>query len=791
MRYGYFDDENKEYVIERPDTPRSWTNYLGNTTYGAIITNNAGGYSFYRSSAQGRFMRFGFNNVLDQPGRYFYLRDRESADFWSSSWQPVARPLDQYQSECRHGTAYTHINSEYAGIRSETSYFVPLNSEFEIWLAVIKNTSDRPRKLRLFTYVEYANEWHIHHDSMNLQYSQYIVRTQLEGNTIWQSSLGHLPQDPEHFENRDQSRHTFFTLVGAELSGFDTRREVFLGPYGTYAAPAVVRSGECTGSLAHGDNACGVLSVDIDLAPGEERELMVLLGVGTPAEAGARALSRVPDVAQARRELVLLKEYWHGRLGRVKVKSPDADFDSMVNVWNAYNALITYAWSRAASLVYAGDRDGLGYRDTVQDLLGVLPAIADEAVVRLELMITGQCSTGGAMRVVKPFNHKPGHEACETHYRADDCLWLFNTVPAYVKETGKLEFFDRVLPYADSGQASVFGHLRRALEFNLERTGKHGLPCGLEADWNDCLKLGPAGESIFVGFQLRFGLSEYAQIAGMLGRDAERAWALGELERLDAALQKHAWDGDWFLRAYTEDGSTIGSHVDKEGSLYLNAQSWAVLSGAATPEQGRRAMQAVHERLATPFGIALCDPPYEVISHEVVRAVLYNPGQKENAGIFCHPQAWAVMAEVMLGNNDRAYEYYRAYMPSAYNDRAEIREIEPYVHCQSTHGRHSGLYGKSRLPWLSGTATWSYHAAINAILGVQPDYDGLRLRPCLPSHWPEVSVERIFRNKLFVIVIKNGGKALKRLTCNGREYSGDFVPAQDFVETNQIQIEMG
>jgi N,N'-diacetylchitobiose phosphorylase len=791
MRYGYFDDKNKEYVIERPDTPRSWTNYLGNTTYGAIITNNAGGYSFYRSSAQGRFMRFGFNNVLDQPGRYFYLRDRESGDFWSSSWQPVARPLDQYKSECRHGTAYTHIDSEYAGIRSETTYFVPLSSEFEVWLCVIKNTSQRRRKLRLFTYVEYANEWHIFHDSMNLQYSQYIVRTQVTGNTVWQSSLGHLPQDPQHFENRDQSRHTFFSLIGAELAGFDTRREVFLGPYGTYASPAVVRSGECTGSLADGDNACAALSVDIDLEPGEERELMVLLGVGTPAQAGVKALAKVPDAPAARRELELLKGYWHGRLGRVKVQSPDADFDSMVNVWNAYNALITYSWSRAASLVYAGDRDGLGYRDTVQDLLGVLPAIADEAVERLELMITGQCSTGGAMRVVKPFNHKPGHEALETHYRADDCLWLFNTVPAYVKETGKLDFFERVLPFADAGQASVFGHLRRALEFNLERTGQHGLPCGLEADWNDCLKLGPAGESVFVAFQLRFGLAEYAEIAGLLGQPAEGAWALAELEKLDAALQKHTWDGDWFLRAYCEDGTTIGSHRDSEGSLYLNAQSWAVLSGAATPDQGRRAMQAVRDRLATPFGIALCDPPYKVISHEVVRAVLYNPGQKENAGIFCHPQAWAVMAEVMLGNNDRAYEYYRAYMPSAYNDRAELREIEPYVHCQSTHGKHSGSYGKSRLPWLSGTATWSYHAAINAILGVQPDYAGLRLRPCLPSRWPEVEIERIFRDKRFVIQIKNAGKSLKRLVCNGRVYPADFIPVADFRDENQIQIEMG
>ncbi len=791
MRYGFFDDESKEYVIERPDTPRSWTNYLGNKVYGAITTNNAGGYSFFNSSAQGRFMRFGFNNVpMDQPGRYFYLRDQSSGDYWSTSWQPVAKDLAEYRSECRHGTAYTEIRSSYRGIETSSTYFVPLDAHFEVWLLRVKNVGQEPRKLRLMTYVEYANEWHIYHDSMNLQYSQYITRTEVSGSTIWQSSLGHLPEDPAHFENRDQGRHTFMTLVGAPVSGFETDREKFLGPYGDYRTPRCVVTGESTQSLAHGDNACGCLCADLELAPGQEREVMVLLGVGKPKPAGDEALRLVGDTQAARRELERLKQYWHGRLGSVVVESPDADFDSMVNVWNAYNSLITYSWSRAASLVYAGARDGLGYRDTVQDILGVLPAVADEAIERLELMITGQCSTGGAMPVVKPFNHHPGSEPCETHYRADDCLWLFNTVPEYVKETGRMDFFEKVLPYADAGEATVFGHLRRALEFNLERTGRHGLPCGLEADWNDCLKLGPAGESVFVAFQLRFGLVEYANIAHRLGRPEESEWAQTELRRLDDALQRHAWDGEWFLRAYREDGSTIGSKADEEGSLFLNAQSWAVLSGAATPEQGRKAMDAVGERLATPFGIVLCDPPYEKVSHEVVRAVLYNAGQKENAGIFCHPQAWAVMAEIALGNADRAYEYYRAYMPSAYNDRAEVREIEPYVHCQSTHGKASQKFGASRLPWLSGTATWSYHCATHWILGIQPDYDGLRIRPSLPSRWPEVRVERRFRGKSFQIHIVNGGSRLTRLELNGEPLEGGLIPADRFQEVNVVEVQM-
>ncbi|MET0411751.1 MAG: N,N'-diacetylchitobiose phosphorylase, partial [Polyangiaceae bacterium] len=388
MRYGYFDDSAKEYVIERPDTPRSWTNYLGDTKYGAIITNNAGGYSFYHSAVQGRFVRFGFNNVpMDQPGRYVYLRDQESGDYWSTTWQPVAKPLEHYASVCRHGTAYTRITSSYSDVESDTTYFVPVAAEFEVWLLKLSNKSQRRRTLRLFTYLEYSSEWHVYHDTMNLQYSQYIVRTEWQGDMLWQSSLANLPEDARHFENRDQGRHTFFSVTGAERVGFDTRRDVFLGAYGSYHNPAVVVSGEPTGSLAHGDNACATVCSEVVLEPGAGREIVILLGVGKPDVAGQKAKARIPSAAAAKNALEELKQHWHSQLGRVKVESPDPEFNSMINVWNAYNALITYSWSRAASLVYAGERDGLGYRDTVQDILGVLPAIADEAVKRLELMI--------------------------------------------------------------------------------------------------------------------------------------------------------------------------------------------------------------------------------------------------------------------------------------------------------------------------------------------------------------------------------------------------------------------
>ncbi|MGC4067774.1 MAG: hypothetical protein QM784_24610 [Polyangiaceae bacterium] len=756
--YGKFDDDRREYVITKPDTPRSWSNYLGSTEYGAIITNNAGGYSFYKSAAQGRFTRLRFNSIpMDQPGRYFYLRDRKSGDFWSSSWQPVGKPLDVYQSTCRHGTGYTVIESSYAGIETKAHYFVPLGATFEVWLLEVTNPSSEPREIDVFTYVEYSSEWHGWHDTFNLQYSQYIVDCNVEDDVLSVGISVNLPEMPERFEFRDQSRHSFMTLVGAQSSGFDTCREAFLGPYRTYANPLVVESGKTTQSRAHGDNACGTLKVALTLAPGETKSFAVLMGVGRAPQAALQAKSVVPDVATAKAKLDEVREYWHSKIGSFSATTPDADFDHMINVWNAYNCLITYAWSRAASLVYSGERDGLGYRDTVQDLLGVMAAITDPAKERLELMITGQDSSGGAMPVVKPFAHKPGHEPLtpDHEYRSDDCLWLFDTVPAYVKETGDLAFFDKELPYADKGSATVLGHLRRAIEFNLERSGAHGLPCGLSADWNDTLKLGYRGESVMVAFQLRHALKTYADITTRLNRTAEVAWAKAELQKLDGALQKHTWDGEWFVRAFREDGSIIGTKAEAEGSIFLNSQTWAVLSGAATNEQAIACMDSCKQHLATDYGLMLCNPPFAKTPCQEIRAVLYNPGMKENSGIFCHPQGWAVIAETKLGRGDRAYEYYRAYMPSAYNDRAEIREIEPYVHCQSTHGRYSRRHGASRLPWLSGTATWSYVAGTQFILGVRPEWDGLVIDPVIPAGWDGFDVVRQYRGATYRIRVQN------------------------------------
>ncbi len=798
MQYGYFDDEAREYVITRPDTPRSWSNYLGTTEYGAIITNNAGGYSFYKSAAQGRFTRIRFNSIpIDQPGRYLYLRDQETGDFWSGSWQPVGKPLNEYQSTCRHGTAYTIITSAYSEIETEATYFVPLGAAYEVWLLRVKNAGSRPRSLRAFTYVEFSSEWHGWHDTFNLQYSQYIVDCGFEDGVISHAMCPHLPERPDDFQHRDQGRHCFLALVGATATGFETDRETFVGTYGSLERPATVLAGACQGSLAHGDNGCGTVQVDLELQPGESREFLVLVGVGKGAVAGESARHEMASVEIARGALARLKAHWHERLGALTVKSPDSEFDSMINVWNAYNCLITYAWSRAASLVYSGERDGLGYRDTVQDLLGVLPAIPEEAGERLTLMLTGQLSNGGAMPVVKPFAHHPGREKPpeDDEYRADDCLWLFDTVPAYIKETGRLDYLDEVLPFADDGQGTVLQHLRRALEFNWNRRGAHGLPCGLSADWNDCLRLGYRGESLFVTFQLRHGFRTYEEICTRLGREAESAWAREHLNELDAAIQRHAWDGEWFVRAYTEAGDVIGSRHSEEGKIYLNSQSWAVLSGAATPEQAERALSAMHEHLVTEYGALLCTPPYKKASTDIIRATLFNPGMKENGGIFCHPQGWAVMAECAVGHGDRAYALYRAYMPAAFNARAEIRQIEPYVHCQSTHGRGSRRFGASRLPWLSGTAAWSYFAATQSILGIRPDWDGLRIDPVIPSAWRSFRVIRRFRGATYDIRVDNPAgveRGVKKLLVDGTPNEPRLpLRVQEPGSTALVQVTLG
>jgi cellobiose phosphorylase len=797
MRFGYFDDKAKEYVIERPDTPRSWANYLGSTEYGAIITNNAGGYSFFTSAAQGRLTRLRFDDVpLDQPGRYIYLRDKQSGDFWSNAWQPVGKPLDQYKTTCRHGTAYTIINSQYSNIETETTYFVPLGKRFECWMLKVANRDAVKRKLSLFSFVEYPGTWHCYNDFLNLQYSHGITKMDfVDGMIDYGSSVYTLPSGNSILEG-DQNRHSFLAFLGAPVAGFDTDRDVFVGPYNGYRNPRIVEKGQCSGSLAYGDDGCGTIQIDVELEPGQTKELVVLMGIGKAAVEGKKVVKQFGDIGKVKEEFEKVRRYWHNRIEGMAIQTPDAAFNSMMNMWSPFNCLMTYSWSRMASLIYSGERDGLGYRDTVQDFMGVMHLIPQEAAKRLELMITGQCSTGGAMPLVMAFSHKPGKEKLpkEDEYRSDDCLWLFNAIPTYVKETGDIGFYSKTLPFADKGKATVLGHLRKAIEFNLKRTGKHGLPSGLQADWNDCLRLGTKGESVFVSLQVRYALKTYIEICEMFKKTAEIKWAQKQLESFDKKLDKFGWDGKWYVRAYKENGEKIGSKENKQGSIYLSPQSWGIISGHADGKRAEQAMSEVYKRLSTDYGLMLCAPPYENILCGEIRSILFNKGVKENASIFCHTQGWAIMAETMLGHGDRAFQYFRNYMPAAQNDKAEIRGIEPYVYSQYTHSIYSERYGASRVPWLTGAASWAYYSATQYILGIQPEYNGLKIDPCIPAAWKEFTVVRQFRNKTLNIKVTNPGgvqKGVKKVILNGNEIEGCFIPLDKMKKTNDVVVMMG
>ena len=798
MQYGHFDDTAKEYVITRPDTPLSWSNYLGSTQYGAIITNNAGGYGFYKSGARGRFLRLRFNSIpMDQPGRYFYIRDREKSEFWSASWQPVGKPLDQYASTCRHGTAYSIIESNYSDICSESTYFVPLDQNFEYWKLKITNTGETTRRLSVFTYCEFTNQWDTTQDQVNLQYSLFIIRGELVGENLLRFAIeDNLSSGEGENFKVDTAHHNWMTLIGSPVSGYDTSREAFLGTYGGYHQPKVVDRGLCFNSKVYGDNACGTLQTEIDLAPHQTRELLVMLGIGEARNHAQKLIREYGSVERADLELEKLKAYWHDQLNSFTINTPDKEFDQFLNSWGLYNSLITFAWSRSASLVYNGERDGLGFRDSVQDVLGVVSAIPDQASERLQLMLSGQVACGGAIPVIKPFDHHPGRETSPKpeEFRSDDCLWFFNAIPAYVNETGDLEFYDKMIPYADEGQATVLGHLRRALEFNLERTGKHGLPCGLSADWNDCLRLGYFGESLFVAFQVRYGLSVYAEICTQKNLLEEAAWAISERTKMDAHIQACGWDGDWFIWAIDEQGEVYGTKDRKEGQIYLNTQVWSVISEAASQEQAKSCMQAVYNRLHTPYGLMLAAPPFVKTSVDVMRAVVFNPGIKENSGIFNHTQGWGVMAECLLGNGNRAFEYYRATLPSAYNARAEIRQSEPYVHAQTTYSKYSPRAGNTRTSWLTGAAAWSYFSATRFILGICPEANGLRIDPCIPKEWDGFEVNKRLRGKTFKIMVHNPEhvcKGVVKVTIDGKEQSGNLIPADLAGNEHQVEVWMG
>ncbi len=803
MRYGHFDDDRREYVITRPDTPLPWINYLGSEDYFGIISNTAGGYSFYRDARLRRLTRYRYNNApLDLGGRYLYLRDDDTGAYWSPSWQPTLGELDSY--ECRHGMGYTTITSRRAGILAETCYFVPPGETLEIWRARITNERSEPARVSLFGTIEFCL-WDANDDATNFQRNYSIGEVEVEDGVVYHTT--------EYRERRD---HFAFFACSDRSAGFDTSRDAFLGPYRGWDRPIAVERGTMSGSIAHGWQPIGAHQVQLALAPGETREVIFVLGYAEnpvsakfdPPGSGTLDKRRIrPIIARYLESTVVdaafaaLRERWDELLGSFQVTSGNEHLDRMVNVWNAYQCMVTFNLSRSASLYESGIGRGMGFRDTTQDLLGFVHMVPGRARQRILDVADTQLPNGGAYHQYQPLT-KRGNDAVGSGFN-DDPAWLVLAVAAYVKETGDLAILDEPATYDNEpgSDKPLADHLRRAIDYTLERLGPHGLPLIGRADWNDCLNLncfsdtpgesfqttqnreGGVAESVFIAGLFVLAANELAAIGDRRGDRAESERLRAAAAQMVAAVDAHGWDGAWFRRAYDFFGEPIGSAANDEGQIFIEPQGICIMAGIGL-EDGRagRALAAVRERLATPHGIVLQQPAFSAYQLRLGEISSYPPGYKENAGVFCHTNPWLMIAETLAGNPDGALDYYMRINPSAREAISEIHRCEPYVYAQMIAGRDAPTHGEAKNSWLSGTAAWNYVAATQWIIGIRPELDGLRIDPRVPAGWGDFHVTRRFRGATYRILVRRSPEAgaaaasVTRLVVDGQSIDGNLAP---------------
>ena len=798
MRYGYFDNENREYVIDRVDVPVSWTNYLGVKDMCTVISHNAGGYSFYKNAEHHRITRFRANGVpLDRPGHYVYLRDDDTGEYWSVSWQPVGKSLAEASYECRHGLSYSTFSCDYRDIHAEQTLFIPMDDDVELCDVKIRNTGDRPRHLSVFGYVEFSFH-HIEIDNQNLQMSLYASGSNYRDGVI---------EYDFHYEPS-----TFHYFAGNfDPDSYDTMRDSFLGNYRTESNPFAVKEGRSSGSAELGGNHCGALQKKIVVEPGEESRLIFMLGVG-PREKGKEIRSKYSDLANVDKEFAALKTYWEKKLAVFQCKTPHPGLDTMVNTWTLYQAETCVVWSRFASFIEVGGRTGLGFRDTSQDVMSVVHTNPAKCRQRIVELLKAQVSQGYGLHLFDPdwfdaekqkapefksptIAHAPSVKSMIhgiEHACSDDALWIVVTTCEYVKETGDDALFDQVLPFADEGDATVYEHLKRSLDFSAEQVGQTGICKGLRADWNDCLNLG-GGESAMVSFMHHWALRAFVEAAEYLGRheDAKKYGALAEKVR--AACERELWDGEWYLRGITAKGRKIGSRECEEGKVFLESNTWAVVSDAASAERGKAAMDAVDQFLFSKYGIHLAWPAFSKPDDDIGFMGRVYKGVKENAAIFSHPNPWAVIAECKLGRGERAMKFYDSLLPYNQNELIEIREAEPYSYCQFIMGKDHTAFGRARHPWLTGSGGWNYTAVTRWMLGVRLGFDGMIVDPCIPGNWKEFSVTRQWRGATFDITVNNPNgvqKGVVSVTLNGEPVHGPIKP-QPVGSVNVIVVTMG
>ena len=799
MQYGHFDNETREYVIDRVDLPVSWTNYLGVKDLCVVVNHTAGGYMFYQSPEYHRVTRFRGNAVpMDRPGHYVYLRDAKDGDYWSISWQPVGKPLDQAKYTCRHGMSYTTYECDYKGIKASQTLMVPMDDAVELWDVRLKNTTDKERRISVFSYCEFSFH-HIMIDNQNFQMSLYCAGSSYDENII------------EYDLFYEEFGYQYFAS-NVTPDGFDCLRDSFLGAYRTEDNPIAVERGTCSGSHELGNNHCGSLQKDLVLAPGEEVRLIFMLGEGS-REAGKKIREKYSDMANVDAAYAQLKDYWENKFAQLQIKTPNEGMNTLINTWNLYQAEVNIMFSRFASFIEVGGRTGLGYRDTAQDAMMIPHSNPEKCRQRIVELLRGLTTKGYGLHLFSPEWFDPDakkekkkpfksptviptvnaqdivhglEDAC-----SDDALWLVPSIIEYIKETGDAGFADEAVTYADGGEGTVYEHMKRILDFSAEQVGATGICKGLRADWNDCLNLG-GGESAMVSFLHYWAISHFLQLAEYLGRteDVEKYQAMRE--RVGNVCNRELWDKEWFIRGITKNGKKIGTSEDAEGKVHLESNAWAVLSGAADVEKGKLAMDSVDKYLFTPYGILLNAPSYTVPDDDIGFVTRVYPGLKENGSIFSHPNPWAWAAECVLGRGDRAMKFYNALCPYYQNNMIEIRQSEPYSYCQFVVGRDHTAFGRARHPFMTGSGGWAYFSATRYMLGIRPDFEHLTIDPCIPADWREFSAVRRWRGAEYDIHVENPDgvmKGVQELYLDGEKVERIPVMAQG--SRHDVRVVMG
>jgi len=812
MKFGFFDDDQREYVITNPATPWPWINYLGNTDFFSLISNTAGGYSFYKDAKFRRITRYRYNNVpMDAGGRYFYIKDEDTV--WSPGWKPVKTPLDNY--ECRHGMNYTKILGEKNSISAEVLFFVPLNTHAEIQKLTLSNHSEKVRKLKLFSFAEWAL-WNAAADMENFQRNFSTGEVEIEGSVLYHKT-----------EYKERRNHYAYYSVNTAINGFDTDRETFMGLYNGFHEPQVVLEGKSRQSVAHGWSPVASHFIEVELQPGETKDFIFVLGYVENADdekweakniinksKAKETIARFDTAEKVDAALAELKAYWNDLLNVYTLQSGDEKLDRMVNIWNQYQCMITFNFSRSASFFESGIGRGMGFRDSNQDLIGFVHQIPERARERIIDIASTQFPDGGCYHQYQPLT-KRGNNDIGGGFN-DDPMWLILGTSSYIKETGDFSILDEMVPFDNdmSLAKSLFDHLTISFNHVVNNLGPHGLPLIGRADWNDCLNLncfsndpnesfqttenkttGSKAESLMIaGLFVVYG-RDYVELCRELNKNEEADRAQKHVDAMVEAIKNHGWDGNWFLRAYDYFGNKVGSQENEEGKIFVESNGWCTMAGVGLEEgMVKKALDSVKEKLDCKYGIVLNNPPFSKYYIEYGEISTYPAGYKENAGIFCHNNPWVMIGETVLGRGDQAWEYFKKICPAYLEDISELHKTEPYVYAQMIAGKDAFKPGEAKNSWLTGTASWNYYTITQYILGIRPHYQGLIIDPCIPRDWKGFKVNRKFRGATYCIEVENPNgvsKGVKQLFINGKENKlGNFIPVMP-AGTHHIKAILG